>query len=173
MVGLYFRRFYILRTFFHRTVLMPKFRTLFSKLFSENFFGGCRGVMVKGTISVFPCDPSCKECNARFTIVPLKAICLIKQKLDINVFVSLNTFLISLGSHFGHFHLRIKGHLKLRLQSLQDVHFFQPRKKGAISDFYEWGPGGEGEYLSNFPETKFTYFAYCMVWQSYYVLALI
>jgi len=118
MVGLYFRRFYILRTFFHRTVLMPKFRTLFSKLFSENFFGGCRGVMVKGTISVFPCDTSCKECNARFTIVPLKAICLIKQKLDINVFVSLNTFLISLGSHFGHFHLRIKGHLKLRLQSL-------------------------------------------------------
>jgi len=31
MVGLYFQRLFISRTFFHRTFLVPKFRTLFPK----------------------------------------------------------------------------------------------------------------------------------------------
>ena len=33
MVGLYFQRLFISRTFFHRTLLVPKFRTLFQKTF--------------------------------------------------------------------------------------------------------------------------------------------
>ena len=40
-------------------------------------------------VSVILSDPPCKDGNALFTTVPLKA-CLIKYEIDIHVFVSLN-----------------------------------------------------------------------------------
>ena len=41
-------------------------------------------IWIKGTVSVISSDPSYKYGNEQFTALPLK-ICLIKDKLDINV----------------------------------------------------------------------------------------
>ena len=38
MIGLYFQRLFISRTFFHMTFLVPKFRTLFPKTFFQELF---------------------------------------------------------------------------------------------------------------------------------------
>ena len=43
-------------------------------------------VQIKGTVRVFLCDPPCKDCNVRFTTVPLKALSDIKYEIVIHFF---------------------------------------------------------------------------------------
>ena len=57
MVGLYFKRLFNSRTFFNRIILLLKFRTLFQKTFSKNFFGGYQSLFVWPTITQEPIDP--------------------------------------------------------------------------------------------------------------------
>ena len=65
------------------------YRNLDLSKFETAVFNSC----VKGTVIPFSSDPPCKDGNGRFTTVPLKAV-LIKQELDLLVFVSLNYFFI-------------------------------------------------------------------------------